>query len=304
MTHEAQAVSNQLTKSMPALNDTEGARVPASVTRVMDCHVHVFPDRIFEAIRKWFDTYAWPIRYKLTAQEALDFLLSRGVDRIAALQYAHKPGIARELNSYMARLCERNEKVIGMATVFPGEKDASRILEEAFRLGLHGVKLHSHVQCFNMESKAMNQIYEVCAGHGKPLIMHVGREPKSEAYACDPYMLCSADKVEKVLRNHPDLKLCVPHLGADEFSAYRRLLERFDHIWVDTTMMMAEYFPYTISSEFEGMRTDRIMYGTDFPNIPYAWDREIKRMMAFDLSEDTWDRILFRNAVEFFAIQV
>ncbi|MBI4775184.1 MAG: amidohydrolase [Deltaproteobacteria bacterium] len=289
---------------MPAPGDAEADRVPASVTRVMDCHVHVFPDRIFEAIRKWFDTHAWPIRYKLTAQEALDYLFSRGVDRIAALQYAHKPGIARELNSFMARLCQRNEKAIGMATVFPGERDARKILEEAFGLGLHGVKLHSHVQCFDMGSGAMNEIYEVCAEQGKPLIMHVGREPKSEAYACDPYDLCAAGKVETVLQNHPDLKLCVPHLGADEFSAYRGLLECFDHIWVDTTMMLAEYFPYTITSEFEGMRTDRIMYGTDFPNIPYAWDREIKRVMAFDLSADTQDRILFRNAVEFFSVPV
>ena len=304
MTHEPRAVTNSLTESMPALHDVDGDRVPESVTRVMDCHVHVFPDRIFEAIRKWFDTYAWPIRYKLTAQEALDFLLSRGIDRIAALQYAHKPGIARELNSYLARLCDGNERVIGMATVFPGERDAGGILEEAFRLGLDGVKLHSHVQCFDMESEAMQEIYEVCAGQGKPLIMHVGREPKSEAYACDPYILCSADKVETILENHPNLKLCVPHLGADEFSTYRRLLDRFDNLWVDTTMMIAGYFPYTITSEFEGMRTDRIMYGTDFPNIPYAWDREIKRLMAFDLSEDTRDRILFRNAVEFFSMRL
>ena len=152
MTHEPRAVTNSLTESMPALDDAEGDRVPESVTRVMDCHVHVFPDRIFEAIRKWFDAHAWPIRYKLTAQEALEFLLSRGVDRIAALQYAHKPGLARELNSYMARLCDGNEQVTGMATVFPGERDARGILEEAFRLGLDGVKLHSHVQCFDMES--------------------------------------------------------------------------------------------------------------------------------------------------------
>ena len=136
------------------------------------------------------------------------------------------------------------------------------------------------------------------------MIMHVGREPKSEAYACDPYILCSADKVETVLENHPNLKLCVPHMGADEFSTYRRLLERFDNLWVDTTMMIAGYFPYTITSQLEGMRTDRIMYGTDFPNIPYAWDREIKRLMAFDLSEDIRDRILFRNALEFFSIRL
>ena len=293
-----------LFKSMPGLDDSEEDRVPVSVTRVTDGHVHVFPDQILKAIRKWFDAHAWPIRYLLTAQETLDFLFSRGVDRIAALQYAHKPGIARELNSFLARLCADNERVIGMATVFPGERDARRILEEAFGLGLAGVKLHSHVQCFHMDGDAMHEIYDVCAKHEKPLIMHVGREPKSEAYACDPYELCSADKVENVLERYPGLRLCVPHLGADEFSAYRNLLERFDHLWVDTTMMLADYFPFAVDSDFRGMRTDRIMYGTDFPNIPYAWDRELKRLAAFELAEDVRDRILFGNAMEFFRIRL
>ena len=44
MTHEPRAVTNSLTESR---DDVDGDRVPESVTRVMDCHVHVFPDRIF-----------------------------------------------------------------------------------------------------------------------------------------------------------------------------------------------------------------------------------------------------------------
>ena len=57
VTREPQTVTNLLTKSMPGLDDAEGDRVPATLTRVMDCHVHVFPDKIFEAIRKWFDLF-------------------------------------------------------------------------------------------------------------------------------------------------------------------------------------------------------------------------------------------------------
>jgi len=53
----------------------------------------------------------------------LEFLLFRGVGHIIALQYAHKPGIAYELNRYAAEQCKQfPQKVIGMATVFPGEE--------------------------------------------------------------------------------------------------------------------------------------------------------------------------------------
>ncbi len=89
----------------PALNDAEGAHLVADLPPVIDAHVHVFPDRLFKAIWSWFERYAWPIRYQLQASEVIDFLLTRGVSHLVALQYAHKPGMARELNQWMAGLC-------------------------------------------------------------------------------------------------------------------------------------------------------------------------------------------------------
>jgi hypothetical protein len=50
------------------------------------------------------------------------------------------------------------------------------------------------------------------------------------------------------------------------------------------------------------MRTDRIMYGTDFPNLPYAWDREIKKLVEQHLPPSDLTKILGSNAVEFYQI--
>jgi predicted TIM-barrel fold metal-dependent hydrolase len=268
----------------------------------VDAHVHLFPDAFFASVWQWFDQYGWPIRYKLTASEVIEFLFSRGVDHIVALHYAHKPGVARSLNKYMAELCNRYRRVTGMATVLPGEKYAADILEEGFRQGLSGVKLHAHVQCIEMESQAMHEVYNVCIDNNKPLIMHVGREPKSHAYACDPYEICSADRLERVIRTYPDLKVCVPHLGADEFDAYRRMLEEYDNLWLDTTMMLAGYLPGIRSPNLSAFRPDRIMYGSDFPNLPYAWDRELKRLSKLNLPMNSLAMILAKNAAEFYAI--
>ena len=292
-----------LERPLPYVNDPEGNYVPDSLPFIVDGHVHLFPDRIFSSVRKWFENFGWPIRYQLTSEEIIHFLLSRGINHIVALHYAHKPGVARELNAYMAKLCKSHPGVTGMATVFPGEEDAGPILEDAFQEGLSGVKLHCHVQCFDMNSDAMREIYEVCTKHHKPLIMHVGREPKSPAYPCDPYALCSADKLEQVLKEYPDLKLCVPHLGADEFGDYRQLIESYDNLWLDTTMTLADYLPMDYFPELSKMRVDRIIFGTDFPNLPYAWDREIKRLVRLNLPEPILAKILGKNASEFYSIK-
>lgn len=294
--------SGMLKTPLPKLDDAEGIKVPQNLPVVVDSHVHLFPDELFASVWQWFDKYGWPIRYKISASEVIEFLLSKGIAHIVALHYAHKPGVARALNAHMSELCNRYSQITAMATVFPGEEDAAALLEEAFAQGLSGVKLHAHVQCFEMDSQAMHEIYRVCINNDKPLIMHVGREPKSPAYACDPYEICSADRVERVIRAYPDLKVCVPHLGADEFDAYRRMIEVYDNLWLDTTMTLAGYLPGNWSPNLSAFRPDRIMYGSDFPNLPYAWDRELKQLGKLDLPEDLLTMILAKNAAEFYAI--
>ena len=292
-----------LKSPLPALNDMEGHNIPSDLPLVVDAHVHIFPDGIFKAIWDWFDKYGWPIRYRLTSPDVLDYLLSRGLGHVVALQYAHKPGTARGLNSYMAEICRKfPHKVSGMATVFPGENESERVLKEAFEMGLKGVKLHVHVQCFDMNSAEMDPIYDLCSSEGKPIVIHAGREPNSPAYPCDPYVLCNAEKLKRVIENYPKLKVCVPHLGVDEFLPYKQLIEKYDNLWLDTSMALADYLPIKNPVKLEDMRLDRIMYGSDFPNIPYAWDREIKRFKQRKLSSESMARILGKNAVDFFNI--
>jgi len=293
---------NMLQTLLPAVDDCEGSHVPKSLPMVIDAHVHLFPDPLFASIWQWFDKFGWPIRYRLSSAEVIEFLLSRGVCHIVGLHYAHRPGVARDLNAFIAGLCRRYPRLTAMATVFPGEENADQILMEAFDEGLAGVKLHCHVQCFDMSSSAMHEIYKLCAESDKPLIMHVGREPKSPAYPCDPYALCSAVRLEQVIKAYPDLRVCVPHLGADEFDAYRRLLERYDNLWLDTTMTVADYLPFENIPDLGKMRADRLIFGSDFPNLPYAWDRELQRIGQLNLERKQLSKLLNQNAVEFYAI--
>jgi len=294
---------NRPTLPIPAVGDSEGQQVPAGLPPIIDSHVHIFPGPIFNALWGWFEQFAWPIRYKGKTASLLEFLFSRGVAHVVALQYAHKSGMARGLNQYMIKTCQQfHGRVSGMATVFPGEKDAGKILEDAFAGGLKGVKLHIHVQCFDMNGPEMEPIYEACVQNNKPLVIHAGREPKSEQYLCDPYALCRADKLEAVLKAYPKLRICVPHLGMDEIESYLRLIEKYDTLWLDTSVACAKFFPSIPDIPWASMRLDRIMYGSDYPNIPYAWDREINQLVAAKLSAENQSKLFNENAMRFFAV--
>ena len=278
--------SGLLPSPLPGLDDPEGDRLPTSLPPVTDAHVHLFPQPMFAALWRWFEAHAWPIRYRLDSPGVLDFLFTRGVERAVGLMYSHRPGMARSLNAFMAALAADEPRLVPLATVLPGEPDAGTILDEAFAAGLRGVKLHCHVQCFAPDDPRMIPIYEACVRHDRPLVIHAGREPKSPAYDCDPHEICSAQRTENVLREWPTLRLCVPHLGADEFEAYERLLGRYDTLWLDTTMMLADYFDVPRQIHLLRSRPGRILYGSDFPNLPYAWDRELARLTQAKLPED------------------
>jgi hypothetical protein len=268
---------------------------------VFDAHVHILPSGLFKAIWSWFDRYAWPIRYRPAAETVLPFLLNRGICGFIALPYAHKPGIARELNQTVYRLCSEVPFAFGFATVFPGEPDVEAILDEAFALGLQGVKLHPHVQGYAPSSPEVDRICDLCRSHSRSLLIHAGREPKTPLfdYPADPYALCAAESLELLLRNHPGLRLCVPHLGADEYMAYRRLLDRFDTLWLDTAMAISGFLPGLEPPGLESYPPERILYGSDFPNIPYPWDTELKILQKSRLSEEALYRITYANALEF-----
>lgn len=285
---------------MTALDDAEGAFVPAGLS-VVDAHVHLFPPRVYEAIWRWFDTHAWPIRYRLYAEETIAFLKQRGVTRMTGLLYSHVPGMARELNAFMGELAAAHPEVWGFGTVLPGEPDAEAIAIEAFdRHGLRGLKLHCHVQGFAPDDERLDGVYRACAERGRVVVIHSGREPSLPGYKTDIRALCSVEAMRRMLVRHPDLTVVVPHLGADEIAGYAALLAEFPHLWLDTTMMLADYFPQRPTVELIRRHADRLLYGSDFPHLPYAWDRELKKLAGMGLERAELEAIAGGNALRLF----
>ncbi len=291
-----------LSQPLAALDDEDGAKVDPDLPYVVDAHVHVFPDRVLKAMYAWFDAHGWPVRHRLFSAELIDFLLGRGVGHIVALHYAHRAGLARSLNTFLAEVVKARPRVTAVATVYPGEPDAAEILREGFVMGLRGVKLHCHVQAFAVDDPRLEEVYRACVDADQPLVVHAGRQPRSAAYPVDPVLLCGAHRMEEVLRSYPRLRVSVPHLGADELDSYGKLLERYDNLWLDTTMVLADYFPVDRPERLVAQRPDRVMYGTDFPILPYAWDRELGRIKAMGFSDAALERLLSLTAREFHRI--
>ncbi|RYE88864.1 MAG: amidohydrolase [Myxococcales bacterium] len=282
------------------LDEPEGARVPDGMV-VVDAHVHLFPAGVFEAIWRWFDAHGWRVRYRLHAEQVVAFLHERGVERFCALAYSHKPGLSVVLNDFMHEVARAHPGVMALGTVLPGEPDAVDIARRALGpLGLRGLKLHCHVQKMGADDPRIDPIYALCEQMQRPVLIHAGREPSLAAYGVDTRALCAAAQVERVLQRYPRLTLVVPHLGADEFADYEALLDRYENLYLDTTMAIGDYFTVGPPRSLFPGHAARLLYGTDFPNLPYAWDRELRAIDALGLPAAERHALLAGNALRLF----
>ncbi len=272
---------------------------------IIDSHVHLFPPGLDEAVRRWFDDHAWRFRYRGRGEDLISHLFQQGVSGAVLMSYSHRPGIAEGLNEFTASMVRRFPNTAGMAALHPEDPSPREILGRAVRgLGLRGVKLHCHVLKIAPDDPLMFPVYEAVLEHDAILTIHAGREPAAEAYGMDVRAISGAERMERALRRYPDMKVIVPHMGIDETDTFFSLLDQFQNLHLDTTMILSGYFGISPPDRDKIIRyADRILYGSDYPHIPYEVDREVKALLGLELGEETTRKILCGNAARLFGLE-
>lgn len=270
--------------------------------KLIDFHTHFFPDKLMKALWRWFEAHAWPIEYKCFADEAVATLQSKGVSRCVSLHYPHEAGMALSLNAFAHRLALKYpDFIIPFGSVHPDDEKPEAILRECFEdLGFKGLKFHCHVQKMAPEDPRMDPIYEMAQAQDRIVLIHCGNGPHfkakpSRGYGYDVTQITGAKHFEKVIKKYPRLRFVVPHLGFEEMDRFVGMLSDYPNLYLDTTMALAGFFPHEVKREWLDENSDRLIFGTDFPNIPYDYERELKALQAFDLAPDKERAICYDN---------
>ncbi len=135
-----------------AMTDDEipGFLTALGIPGIVDAHVHFLPDRLQDAIWRWFDrlTPPWPVTYREPAEDRLAVLARVGVRHHTALAYAHQPGMLRSLNDHTLALAAAVPAVIPTFTIYP-EPGVSAETERCLAAGGRAVKVHLQVGGFD-----------------------------------------------------------------------------------------------------------------------------------------------------------
>jgi predicted TIM-barrel fold metal-dependent hydrolase len=261
---------------------------------VIDVHVHLHPPRLFAAIRRWFaERSPWVLDHPTEPAAVAATLRAAGVERFVFCSYAHKPGMARDLNAWLAATSrELGGYGLPLATVHLDDPDPAGDLRAAFDDGCIGLKVHEDVQQLALDDPRFDPVLAVVAEREGFVLVHVGPVPWHADTNDGP------GRIAAVLARHPCLRVVVAHFGVPDSAAYVALVPALPNLFLDTTMAFAHGSPMEggIAADLVEAAAANIVFGTDYPNMPYAYDGDRRGLEALDLRPATLRAILSENA--------
>jgi hypothetical protein len=267
---------------------------------LVDIHTHFMPKPVMDAVWRYFDDAAthygteWAVQYRGGDDERVARLRALGVRRFTALVYPHKPGMAESLNDWARAFAAGVPECVPTGTFYP-EPAARKYVRAALDAGTGVFKVHVQVGAFDPRDDELDEVWGMLAESGVPVVVHCGSGPlPGEHTGPGPF--------GDVLAAHPRLTAVIAHCGAPEFGAHLDFVERFPNVHVDTTMVGTEFMnrlapvPPDLLPRLADAR-ERVVLGTDFPNIPYAFAEQLAALERFDLGDDWLRAVCWDNGL-------
>lgn len=272
---------------------------------LIDLHTHFMPERLLARIQAYFDAAgpligrAWPIAYRQDEPERLALLRGFGVRAFTSLVYPHKPGMAESLNAWAAGFAARTPDCLPTATFFP-EPEAESYVRAAIEGGTRIFKAHVQVGGYDPADPLLDPVWGLLAEAGVPAIVHCGSGPVATKFT-------GPGPMARVLARHPRLQPVVAHMGMPEYVEFLELADRYPGVLLDTTMSFTDFFDagFVLPAAQRGRLVDlgdRVVYGSDFPNIPYPYLHGLEALARLDFG-DAWLRaVCHDNAARIFGL--
>ncbi|MGB6205928.1 amidohydrolase family protein [Mycobacterium sp.] len=272
---------------------------------VIDVHTHFMPKTVMDKVWHYFDSAGpllgreWPTIYRAAEAQRVEMLRQFGVRGFTALVYPHKPQMAAWLNQWALQFARSTPDCLATATFYP-EPDAADYVKAAIGDGVQVFKAHVQVGRYSPNDPLLDHVWGVIEDAGTPVVIHCGSGPVAGEHT-------GPEPIRLLLHRHPRLRLIVAHLGMPEYAEFLDICEDSADVRLDTTMAFTRFVDETMpfpSSELHRLRQlgDRILFGSDFPNIPYSYIDALRSISRLPGIDDTWLRkVCYENSAALFS---
>ncbi|TET68193.1 MAG: amidohydrolase [Dehalococcoidia bacterium] len=227
--------------------------------------------------------------------------------------------IMREFNEWGCEVGQRFPRLFPFSSISKELGDAKAMVEEvALRAsqGAKGIKFHPGMFSFFPDDEEMWPVYEKCQELGLPILADSGLWPAPHVLTEFPSPVkASASEAQldyaepknwaRVLEAFPRLTVILAHLGSAWWDERVELAQKYPNVYFDTSQGFTTpdripYNPHRGLAEEDAVRifhkigVERILFGTDFPAIPFQ--PQLEQLLRFPLSDEEKRMLFSENA--------
>jgi predicted TIM-barrel fold metal-dependent hydrolase len=277
--------------------------VPLGLPGIFDVHTHFMPKRVMDKVWAYFDSVGpligrqWRIAYRTEEAQRVEALRQFGVRRFTSLIYAHRPNMAGWLNDWAAQFAATTPECLATATFYP-EPDAAGYVVRAIDAGARVFKVHIQVGGYDPNDPLLDAVWGTIRDAELPVVIHCGSGPA-------PGRHTGPGPIRRLLRRYPSLRLIIAHMGMPEYVEFLEICEEFPDVRLDTTMVFTPFIDARMPFPADQHRRlrdlgDSILFGSDFPNIPYPYAHSLVALTNLGFGDDWLRKVLYHNATELF----
>ncbi len=263
---------------------------------IVDTHTHIYPDKIAGIIAKKLVKEDGKL-VDFTTRGLLSSMDRLGINSSVLFNIAEKPSVVRPANDFLASVCD-GQRLVGLGTIHPDYEDFKDEIDRIKVMGLRGVKFHSRYQNFFVDEERMLRIYQKLCDDDMVAYFHIGGEsalPAAEVQA-------SPQRLARVLEILPRLKVVAAHFGgfsmpgeAEEYLIGKDVY--LDTAWTSRHLLGSEVITRIIKKH----GIEKILFASDYPTDV---QRMINWVLAWPISTEEKERIFWKNANEFFGLNL
>lgn len=272
---------------------------------LIDVHTHFMPKPVMDKVWAYFDSVGplvgrdWPITYRAHETERVDTLRDFGVRAFTSMIYPHKPDMATWLNSWAVDFASHTPDCLHTATFYP-EASAPGYVRAAIESGAKVFKSHIQVGDYSPVDPLLDDVWGTISDADVPVVIHCGSGPA-------PGNFTGPAPIAQLLQRFPRLPLVIAHMGMPEYVEFLDLATTYQNVHLDTTMAFTDFaeegapFPTDSTQKLRDLG-DRILWGSDFPNIPYTYTSALDAVTRLNLGDDWTRGVFYNNAARLFDI--
>jgi uncharacterized protein len=257
--------------------------------KIIDFHTHAFPDNLAEKAVPLLEEEGG-IKAKLDGKisSLISSMKKWRIEKSVICSIATKPSQFEAILKWSKEV--RSENIIPFPSVHPDDPCVVERIAEIKKEKFKGIKMHPYYQDFNLDEDRLMKIYEKIEEENLILTLHTGFD-----FAFPRIKKADPEKILKVVKKFPALKLVTTHLGAweewDEVEEFIMGKEIYMGISFSLEFLSPQKAKNIILNHPQGY----VLFGTDSPWTDQG--ETLKRFLSLSLEPAREEAILCQNAI-------